>query len=379
MAAADDPARPGNSIAARVVAWRDRLVGSSSFQSWAARFPLTRGIARRDGERLFDLVSGFAYSQVLYAFVALDLPAALTGGPRGVADLALRSGMPVERMQILCQAAVALGLLRRTRDGRYGLARLGAALPGVPGLAQMILHHDVLYRDLSDPVAFFRGETQTELADFWPYVFGVTGPMNPEVAATYSRLMADSQSLVAEETLKAVSFADVGQLLDVGGGTGAFLTAVGLRHADVGLHLFDLPAVADGATARFTDAGLAGRARITQGSFRTDPLPLGANAISLVRVLYDHRDETVRDLLAKVHAALPPGGRIIISEPMSGGAHPTRAGDAYFALYCMAMRTGTVRSAARITTLLSEVGFGRIAERRTDRPFITSVVTGEKS
>ena len=35
----------------------------------------------------------------------------------------------------------------------------------------MIAHHDVLYRDLADPVAFFRGETDTELARFWPYVF----------------------------------------------------------------------------------------------------------------------------------------------------------------------------------------------------------------
>ena len=95
---------------------------------------------------------------------------------------------------------------------------------------------------------------------------------------------------------------------------------------------------------------------IAAGSFRDDPLPRGADAISLVRVLYDHADDTVAALLGAVHDALPRGGRLIVSEPMSGGARPERAGDAYFALYCMAMRTGRVRSAAEIAGLLRQAG-----------------------
>jgi hypothetical protein len=81
----------------------------------------------------------------------------------------------------------------------------------------------------------------------------------------------------------------------------------------------------DGARARFAENGLTGRTTITGGSFRTDALPFGADAISLVRVLYDHSDDTVRMLLAKVHAALPDGGRLIVAEPMSGGQTPIRA------------------------------------------------------
>ena len=92
-------------------------------------------------------------------------------------------------------------------------------------------------------------------------------------------------------------------------------------------------------------------------------------------MLYDHADDTVRALLARVHAALPPGGRLVVSEPMTGGPRPERAGDAYFALYCMAMRTGRARSAGEISALLAAAGFGRIAAPRPARPFITSVVT----
>jgi demethylspheroidene O-methyltransferase len=106
---------------------------------------------------------------------------------------------------------------------------------------------------------------------------------------------------------------------------------------------------------------------------------MGADAISLIRVLYDHSDDTVRMLLAKAHAALPDGGRIIISEPMSGGDRPNRAGDAYFGLYCMAMGTGRARSAAEISAHLDAAGFTQIAHRKTARPFITSVVEARKA
>ena len=124
--------------------------------------------------------------------------------------------------------------------------------------------------------------------------------------------------------------------------------------------------------------GLANRFEITGGSFRTDPLPKGASTISLVRVLYDHQDATVAALLRKVHDTLPPGGRLIVAEPMSGGDSPYRATDAYFAVYCMAMGTGRVRSAAEISAHLDAAGFAQIRPVRTGRPFVTGLVTARK-
>ena len=107
-------------------------------------------------------------------------------------------------------------------------------------------------------------------------------------------------------------------------------------------------------------------------------MPQGADAISLIRVLYDHADATVQDLLAKTYAALPAGGRLIVSEPMSGGAKPTGPGDAYFALYTMAMRTGRARSAQEIGDLCAQAGFVQITMPKANRPFVTSVVTAVK-
>jgi demethylspheroidene O-methyltransferase len=334
--------------------WRARyldLVGTAAFQSWAARSLFTRGTAKRDGERLFDLVAGFTYSQILQAFVALDLQRHLRARPAYPSELAAKIDAPERRISVLCQAAASLGLLTRLRDGRYALARLGAAINGVGGLRDMILHHDILYRDLGPAEGFFRGETDPDLARFWPYVFGAAAAEDPATAERYSHLMSETQNLVSDEILSSLSF-----------GT-----------------LFDLPQVAALAQDRFERAGIATRATIVSGSFRDDPLPLGPDLITLIRVLYDHEDETVLRLLKSVHAALPEGGKIVIAEPMSGGEAPDRSADAYFALYCMAMGTGTVRSAAQINELLSKAGFARVSLVKTGRPFVTRIVTAEKT
>lgn len=358
--------------------WLNRLVARPGFQSWASRFPLTRRQARRDGAVLFDVVQGFVQSQVLMAVVELDLLRRLRGGPQSAERLGRATGIAPERMQVLLQAAAALNLVRRKRSGGYVLARKGAALMGVPGLEAMIRHHRAFYSDMADPVALLRGPDRTELSEFWPYVFGARGEIDPQVAETYSDLMAQSQLLVAEDTLRAVSFKDVTHLMDVGGGTGAFLKAVGEAYPDLRMTLFDLPQVVPGANARFEAARMAKRVTVVPGSFRDDPLPRGANAISLIRVLYDHADPTVKALLAAVYQALPEGGRLVISEPMGGGAHPDRAGDIYFAFYTLAMQTGRTRSADEISALCAEAGFINIRSPRPSRSYVTRTITAQK-
>jgi demethylspheroidene O-methyltransferase len=371
-----DTTAPGPVVKPSRLPSLSRMVASRGFQKWAARFPLARGVVRREGEALFDLLAGFCHSQILMAMVQLDIPQKLLARPMALSPLSAETGVPEVRLEVLMRSAIALGVIKPKRGGRYALTRRGAALAGVPGLQQMILHHDVLYRDLADPAAFFRGDTTPELAQFWPYVFG--GDVPEGVAETYSDLMAQSQLLVADDTLDSVKLSGVHRLMDVGGGTGAFLTEVGNRYPDIQLALFDLPAVAPGAEARFAAAGLQKRAEIIPGSFRDDRLPEGADTISLIRVLYDHSDETVGVLLGKCFEALPEGGRLIISEPMSGGARPERAGDAYFALYTLAMETGRTRSAAQIAHLCRTAGFDRITMPRPRRSFVTRCITATK-
>lgn len=358
-----EPIRAGPSLRG----WGHRLAANPALQRLAARVPGLRRLVRTEGAAIFDLMQGFVRSQVLAGLVELRLLHLLAEGPRTPAQLAVATGLPEPRLTVLLQAGAGIGLLRR-RGAVYGLSRRGAAFLGVPGLEALVRHHRVLYADLSDPAAFFAGQTDPDLARFWPYVFGGAAP---EDADRYSRLMTDTQALVADDTLDQADLRGVMHLTDVGGGSGAFLRAVHRRHPGVRLTLFDLPSVV--AVADLP----AGAGRVG-GSFRTDPLPQGADAISLVRVLYDHADDTVAGLLGAVHSALPPGGRLLISEPMSGGARPDPQTDVYFAIYTLAMQTGRTRSAAQIAAALSAAGFAGIRAFSPRRPYVTSVVMARR-
>jgi len=279
----------------RLRRWRLDRIASPGFQRWATRHWLTRGRARRDAERLWDLVSGFVASQVLLACAELNVFETLRQEPQSADALALRHGIASARMATLCRAGAALGLLTRRKDGVYDLGDLGAAALGVPGLLEMIRHNAVVYRDLTDPVALLRGETAPELARFWSYVHG--GDVDPDSARTYSRLMAASQALVAEETLDSLDLSNVRHLADLGGGTGRFLAHVADRHPDLALTLMDLPGVIESARPLLDEAGLGARIVCHPGNFLDEPLPRQADAISLVRVLYDHDDEIENEVL----------------------------------------------------------------------------------
>lgn len=358
--------------------WLTKLAGSRRAHAILARLPGIKYLVRAEGRALFDIVAGFVHSQALLALVELRVLHFLQHGPASAATLAPKCGLAPDRMQLLLQSAASLGMLKRKRDGRFALTMRGAAFLAVPGLEAMVRHHPVLYRDLADPVAFLRGDTSPELAQFWPYVFGAGGATDPAVTALYSGLMSDSQALVAEDTLRVVDLSSVKHLLDIGGGTGAFLAAAGKKFPQLYIGLFDLPAVVATAAARMAQAGVANMLTIHPGSFRDDPLPRGADAISLVRVLYDHADDTVLGLLKAVFTALPPGGLLIVSEPMSGGATPDRATDTYFAFYTAAMQTGRTRSGLEIAELMQAAGFSDITVIKGFRPFVTSVVTARR-
>jgi demethylspheroidene O-methyltransferase len=361
------PARP------EAQGWLTRLALSPRFHRLASRVPGLRWKVRREGAELFSIISGFVQSQALVALVEGRVLHVLASGPMETGDLSRQVAVPPAPLEVLMRAGAALKLVTRDRRGRWSLSPRGAAFLTVPGLEPMVRHHHVLYRDLTDPLAFFRGQTETELAGFWPYVFGPLAQEDAGLAARYSRLMAESQVLVAEDTLRLVDLSKRWSLLDVGGGTGAFLAEVGKACPGLKLSLLDMPAVLAGVPG-----ALRNRVTLHPGDFRADPLPQGADTISLVRVLYDHPDTTVASLLAKAYAALPSGGMLVISEPMSGGARPDPATDIYFAIYTLAMRTGRTRSAVEIAGLLQAAGFQDIRKCPGDRPFVTSVIRGTR-
>ena len=360
---------------------RDRLLASPRFQRWAVAFPPTRWIAKRRARALFDLCAGFVYSQVLYACVSLRLFDQLADGPQSLTVLARRLFLSEDAALRLLEAACSLELVARQRTGVYRLGSLGAALRGNPGVAAMIEHHGLLYADLANPVALLRGEsTSRQLAAYWPYAdYQQAAQLTGAETSPYTALMAQSQAMIAAEVLDAYPIGRHRSLLDVGGGDGTFLVEAAKRAPRLQVTLFDLPSVAEGARLRFARSGLTGRASAVGGDFRSDSLPTGADAASLVRVIHDHDDATAMTILRAIHQALPRGGTVLLAEPMAETTGAEPIGHAYFGFYLLAMGRGRPRSAADLKALLAAAGFSDIRAVKTRLPMLTRILVARRS
>lgn len=356
------------------------MLGNPDFRRWASAVPGLRAISRRQSRRLFDLVAGFTYSQVLLACVRLDLFERLAAGPLPLEDIARTCALPAESADILVRAAISLDLLEWRAGQRVGLGMLGSVMVDNPALSALVRHHQAVYEDLVDPLLRLREpDRPTQLRNYWAYAR--EGPSRGEkrldtgAVSEYSELMSASQPLVAEQVLQAYDFSRHRRVLDVGGGQGTFLSHVARAHPHLALQLFDLPAVAELARGRLAQTGLGSRVECFGGSFFQDALPTGADLITLVRVAYDHPDDRVRQILSAIRKALrPAGGHLLLAEPLSGTPGAQAMGDAYFGLYLLAMGKGRARSAARLSELMLEAGFNEVRALPTRLPLQTGML-----
>ena len=159
----------------------------------------------RRSRALFDLVSGFVYTQTLLACVELNLFEYLAGGARTLDEIAEHTNLSRANTERLLNAAVSLRLMMKRRHGRYALGALGAPLVSNTGVLALIRHHRMAYQDLSDPVALLRqgADFRTELSRYWSYA-DAPRPQQIDDArvAAYSEIMADTLPPVAHDVLE---------------------------------------------------------------------------------------------------------------------------------------------------------------------------------
>jgi demethylspheroidene O-methyltransferase len=366
----------------RLAAWVDDVLTRPGLYRWALSNPLTRWFTQHRTRQVFNLMAGFVHTQVLLGCVRLNLLELVKQHPQTLQELATHTRLPAAGLQRLVQSAVSLGLLEQRSHQRYGLGPLGAPVVSHPGIQAMIEHNQLLYEDMRDPVAILQTDWQGAMSDYWPYAGNADQtPENTGAHAftRYSELMAASQTFVIEEILSAYSFQGHQQVLDVGGGMGRFACELALSYPQLQVRLFDLPDVCRVSQQRIAGRGLTDRVRAVPGDFTQDPLPEGADVITLVRIAHDHADAVVLALLKAIYQALPSGGCFVLAEPMANEPGQRPEGDAYFHFYLLAMGSGRLRTPLELMHLMQQAGFGQVELLSNAMPVHARILLGRKA
>ena len=360
---------------------RDRILLNDRFRSFIESSIIFKPFIRAQANEIFDLVSGFVYSQILYACVSLDLFEKLRHGPITLETLSKSCGIKFLEMKRLIDGAAALGLLEKRQEGLIGLGYKGVVILTKPSISVLVKHHSTLYEDLIDPVKILKGKDKsTSLGNFWPYAQdhqNDTSQISPEVARRYSDVMSISQPLISEQICLTYAFYKHKKILDLGGGQATFVINLAKNYPQPKMTVFDLPQVSKIAEEKILESGFQDRIDVCQGSFFEDSIPNGYDLITLIRVLYDHSDDSVRRILASVRESLPTAGSLLIAEPMSGMPGTEKMSDAYFGMYLLAMGKGVPRSHAKIHKLLREAGFSSIKSLKVTLPIQTGLIVAK--
>ena len=266
---------------------------------------------------LMQLSIGFWSFKTLAAANELDLFARLSGTDgRTVDELAEMLGVDRRPAEMLLTACASIGLLER-RDGRYVNSELAEEFL-VPGKA----HHfggwvQMLDRRLYPAWGRLTDAVRTNRPTSWnpdeqEHLFDSE---DPALLAYFWEAMHSLSTLTARELGVHIDLSDSTALLDIGGGSGAYDIELCRRYPNLRATVFDLPPVCEIAARKLEAAGYSDRVAVAPGDFLADnELPAGHDVVLLSMIMHDWSPEQDLAILRKCFAALPSGGRIVISE-----------------------------------------------------------------
>ena len=282
---------------------------------------------------LWEIASGFRAASVLLAAGELDVFGVLAAGPRTAGELAGAIDADPRATAILADALTALQMLVK-QNRRYspapGVADVLTAEGAQSDLALM-RHVANCQRSWAQLARVVRTGRPAERP---PSVRGEQGDLESFIEAMDNASRAAAPKVVADLGPPAFD-----HLLDVGGGPGTWTIAFLQKAPDATATLYDRPGVLPIAERHFAAAGLLDRVTLAGGDFYDDDaLPSGADLAWVSAITHQNSRQQNRDLFAKVHAALAPGGRILIRDAVMDEA---RTSPAYGAMFAVNMLVNT--------------------------------------
>jgi hypothetical protein len=239
-------------------------------------------------DRILELGYAFRGAKALLCAVELDVFTTLAQAPLDLDSLAQKCGIAQRGARDFFDALVALGMLERSPEGRYGNTQetdryLDARKPTYIG------------RDLA--------HLSERMYPLWNLLTAALRTGMPQSGAStgdyFARLYDDQATL--------------GTLVDVGTAEGCFPVEIAQAHPHVRGGGFDLPQVRAMFEQYVDQRNLSHRLSFYPGDFLIEPLP-AADVLVMGRVLHNWDLARKRLLLAKAYDALPRGGALIVYE-----------------------------------------------------------------
>jgi ubiquinone/menaquinone biosynthesis C-methylase UbiE len=320
---------------------------------------------------IFQVANGFMAAKHLFVANEVGLFAALADSAATLDEVAQRIGVPRRTLRILADAMVALGLLERQGD-KY--QNTPATFAFLSGRTPADLRPALRYWNRLNYQRWTRLEevVRTEQPVFGDFTF----------TSEEQQLYTEGVDAITAGTARALAvtyeFTQHRRLLDLGGGTGSFLSAVLRQHPNIEATLFDRPAVSELAQRRLAGESMATRLQIVEGDFFTDPLPTDHDVILIANVFHNFLPERNRALLRQVGTFAPAGTRLLLVDFWTDPTHTRPPTAALMAgAFLLVSGEGDVYSAEEVQDWLQATGWRMLELKSLAGP--SSLIVAEKT
>jgi SAM-dependent methyltransferase len=320
---------------------------------------------------ILETVRGFMASRVIISAAEMDLFTLLAQKSSTADEVAEAIGADLRGVTIILDALCAMDLVQKT-NGSYrtepsAVPLLAADTP--MSILPMVLHMGSVWRNWSEITEVVMGKSVPSLKK------GILDKDNLEAFIGAMHVLA---SRAAPDVVAAVDPAGAGNLLDIGGGSGAYMLAFLDAQPAMRATLFDQPPVIEMARRRVQEAGMTDRVTLVPGDFYKDELPAGHDLALLSAIIHQNSPEENEELYRNIHRALDVGGRIVIRDHVMSPDHTQPLEGALFAVNMLAgTKGGSTYTFEEIKTGLTAAGFTRINQLQSQGMF--SLVEGYKS
>jgi 2,7-dihydroxy-5-methyl-1-naphthoate 7-O-methyltransferase len=276
------------------------------------------------------------------------------GEGAALADLAERAGADPEALARMLRHLVQHGVFTEPRPGRFAVNQTAALLrTGQPAAVWLDLNGfggrmDLAFTDLMHTVRTGAPAWEQVFGQpFWAYL-----DANPAFGASFDATMAVGAGNTPVAT--GYDWAAVRHVADIGGGTGTLIAEVLRHNPSLRGTLVDLPETAARARQYLAGQRLDGRCAVVGQSF-FEPLPAGADAYLLNRVIHDWDDAAASAILRRCREAANRTGRVLMVESHGiAGADP--AAFAEMNLRMLVLTGGRERTIDDYSTLAAGAG-----------------------
>lgn len=149
-------------------------------------------------------------------------------------------------------------------------------------------------------------------------------------------------------------------VLDIGGGSGVYATALVARHPSLRATVFEKIPVDEICREHLRRRGVENRVKVATGDMFSDPYPMDCDTHLLSNVIHDWDFPEARELLAKSFASLPNKGQIILHEAFLNREKTGPLPVAEYSAILMHSTQGKCYSIGEMEMLLAEAGFQEI-------------------